>query len=121
MMIESRQLVNTRLKAIHPRVYFLRAPDKADFPYVVYDIEITDLEDDVKLLTLDIDGWDDNPDTTTLESLMESVHASFKNLTIITDKLVITFHTDRRLAMAEGDQQNIIRRKNIYLGRLFER
>jgi hypothetical protein len=121
MMIESRTLVNTRLKTVHPRAYFLRAPDKAVFPYVIYDIEITDIEDGVKLLTLDIDGWDNNPDTSVLETLMESVHASFKNETFITDKMVITFYTDRRIATVEGDQQNIIRRKNIYLGRLFER
>jgi hypothetical protein len=119
-MIEIRKLINSRLKTVHPRVYFLRATEKATFPYLVYTIEITDIEDDVKLLTLDVDGWDKGTDTTAIETLMESVHNLFKDETIVTDKMVISFHSDRRLAV-EDDDQSLNRRKNIYLGRLYER
>jgi hypothetical protein len=119
-MIEIRKLISSRLKTVLPRVYFLRASKKSVFPYLVYTIEITDIEDDVKLLTLDVDGWDKNEDTTALETLMESVHNLFKNETIITEKMVISFHSDRRLPV-EDDDQTLNRRKNIYLGRLYER
>jgi hypothetical protein len=119
-MIEIKKLIKSRLKTVLPRVYFLRASDKSTFPYLVYTIEITDLEDDVKLLTLDVDGWDKGTDTTALETLMESVHNIFKKETIITDKMVISFHSDRRLAVEDNDPA-LNRRKNIYLGRLYER
>lgn len=119
-MIEIRKELNARLKSIHPQVYFLRASEKATFPYLVYEFEIIDLEDGLKLLTLDVDGWDNNPDTTALETLMSNVHASFKETTIINESMVVSFHSDRRLPIIDDDA-SLNRRKYIYLGRLFER
>ncbi|MCM3665511.1 hypothetical protein M3204_13925 [Mesobacillus subterraneus] len=120
MMLEIRKLLNTRLKAIHPRVYFLRAPETAVFPYLVYSFEITNLEDGLSLLTLDVDGWDNTADTTALETMMENVHSSFKEANIFTEKLFVHFHSDRRLPVVDDDP-SLNRRTNIYLGRLFER
>lgn len=119
-MLEIRKLLHSRLKAIHPRVYFLNAPETAQFPYLVYSFEITYLEDDLNLLTLDVDGWDNTADTTALETIMTNVHESFKKATIITDDLMVRFHADRRLPV-EDDDPSLNRRTNIYLGRLFER
>lgn len=119
-MIKIRKLLNSQFKTIHPRVYFLRAPEKAIFPYVVYSFEITDLEDGLKLLTLDVDGWDNNPDTTALETMMASVHDNFKEANIFTDELFVRFHSDRKLPVLDDDP-SLNRRTNIYLGRLYER
>lgn len=119
-MLEIRKLLHSQLKAIHPRVYFLKAPKSAVFPYLVYSFELTNLEDGLNLLTLDVDGWDQNPDTIPLETMMDSVHASFKEANIVSDKLYVHFHTDRRLALTDDDP-SLNRRTNIYLGRLFER
>jgi len=119
-MIEIRKLLYSRLKAIHPRVYFLRAPETAVFPYLVYSFELTNLEDGLNLLTLDVDGWDNVADTTALETMMDNVHTSFKEANIVTEELYVHFHTDRRLALTDDDP-SLNRRTNIYLGRLFER
>lgn len=119
-MLEIRKFLNARLKDIHPRVYFLHAPETATFPYVVYSFEITNLEDGVSLLTLDVDGWDNNPDTTMLEMMMMNVHDSFKEAHVLTEKLFVHFHTDRRLPVQDNDP-SLHRRTNIYLGRLYER
>ncbi|WP_423408021.1 hypothetical protein AABM38_20465 [Heyndrickxia sp. MSNUG] len=120
MMLEIRKLLHSKLKAIHPRVYFLRAPETAVFPYLVYSFELTNLEYGLNLLTLDVDGWDNAADTTALEAMMDSVHSSFKEANIVSDKLYVHFHTDRRLALTDDDPA-LNRRTNIYLGRLFER
>lgn len=119
-MIEIRKLIKSKLKAIHPRVYFLRAPKAAVFPYLVYTFEITNLEDGLNMLTLDVDGWDNRTDTNELETIMMNVHASFKEASMITDTLVVHFHSDRRLPVLDDDPA-LNRRTNIYLGRLFER
>ncbi|WP_226085647.1 hypothetical protein [Mesobacillus sp. S13] len=119
-MLEIRKLLNSRLKSIHPRAYFLKAPETAVFPYLVYSFEITYLEDGLNLLTLDVDGWDNAADTTALETMMNNVHEQFDDDKVITDTHVISFHADRRLAV-EDDDPSLNRRTNIYLGRLFER
>lgn len=119
-MIEVRKLLKSRLKGIHPRVHFLRAPENADFPYLVYSFQIANLPDGLNLITLDVNGWDINPDTTGLETLMESVHSSFKDANIITEKLVVHFYSDRQFPV-DDDDPTVKRRTNIYIGRLFER
>lgn len=119
-MIEIRKAVYNQLKAVHPRVYFLRAPETAVFPYLVYEMEITDLGDRLKLLTVDVDGWSHDPDTTDLENIMSNTKNRFDRAIIVNEKLVVNFYLDRQLALTDEDP-SIHRRKYIYQGRLFER
>jgi hypothetical protein len=119
-MKEVRQAINNNLKSIQPRTYFLQSPPGAPFPRLVYTIEITNLEDELKLVTLDVDGWDNQKDTTALEDLMTSVKNAFNKNLVINDKLFISFYLDRQLALTDDDPQ-LNRRTNIFLGRLYER
>lgn len=119
-MIDARKAIYAQLKAVHPRVYYLRAPETADFPYLVYEFEITDLGDGLQLLTLDVDGWDNRADTTELENLMMATKSRFNRSIVIDDKQVIHFYLDRQLALVDEDP-SLNRRKYIYQGRLFER
>ena len=121
-MIELRKALHPRLRAIHPRAYFQRAPDTAQFPYITYSFEMIPDGEGFELVVLDIDGWDmpDDGDTTGLERLMSDVKRSMDKKTLTTDDLVVSFYLDRKLAL-EDDNPKIIRRKYVYQGRLFER
>ena len=121
-MIELRKALHPRLRAIHPRAYFQRAPDTAQFPYITYSFEMIPDGEGFELVVLDIDGWDmpDDGDTTGLESLMSYVKRSMDKKTLTTANLVVSFYLDRKLSL-EDDNPKIIRRKHIYQGRLFER
>lgn len=121
-MIELRKALHPRLRAIHPRAYFQRAPDTAQFPYITYSFEMIPDGEGFELVVLDIDGWDmpDDGDTTRLENLMADVDRAMNKTTLTTDDLVVSFYSDRKLAL-EDDNPKIIRRKYVYQGRLFER
>ena len=121
-MIELRKVLHPRLRAIHPRAYFQRAPDTAQFPYITYSFEMIPDGEGFELVVLDIDGWDmpDDGDTTGLEGLMSDVKRSMDKKTLTTDDLVVSFYLDRKLAL-EDDNPKIIRRKYVYQGRIFER
>lgn len=121
-MIELRRALHSYLRSIHPRVYFQRAPDTAQFPYITYSFEMIPDGEGFELVVLDIDGWDmpDDGDTTGLEGLMSDVKRSMDKKTLTTDDLVVSFYLDRKLAL-EDDNPKIIRRKYVYQGRLFER
>src|SRR5690554_5040168 len=92
LMIELRKALHPRLRAIHPRAYFQRAPDTAQFPYITYSFEMIPDGEGFELVVLDIDGWDmpDDGDTTGLESLMSDVKRSMDKKTLTTDDLVVS-------------------------------
>jgi len=121
-MIELRRALHPHLRSIHPRAYFQRAPDTAQFPYLVYRMEIRDDGEALQLITLDIDGWarPETGDTTELENLMTAVNAGMNKVTLTTDSLVVSFYLDRKLPLLDDDPR-ILRRKYIYQGRMFER
>lgn len=119
-MIELRTITQSQLKAVHPRVYFQVAPENEKFPYLVYDLRVYDSGENHQLVTLDVDGWGNSADTTTLETLMADVNKNLNKQTVITDNIVVTFYLENKLAMTDDDPR-IKRRKYIYQGRLFER
>lgn len=119
-MIDIRNVIVNKLKTIHPRVYFVKPSSTATFPYLVYDVNITSLEDGLQLVTLDVDGWDNSSDTTALENLMTLVKETLDDQTIIVEELAVTFYLDRKTTLTD-ENPSIIRRKYIFDGRLYER
>ena len=121
-MIELRKALHPLLQAIHSRVYFQRAPDTAQFPYLTYRFEVTTYGEGFEFVTLDVDGWDlpNDGDTTQLENLMADVKRELDKAVLTTENLVVSIYLDRKLPL-EDENPNIIRRKHIYQGRLFER
>ena len=121
-MIELRRVLHLHFRSIYPRVYFQKAPDTAQFPYLTYSLEVMPDGECFELLALDIDGWDmpDDGDTTQLENLMTDVKRELDKAVLTTENLVVSIYLDRKLPL-EDENPNIIRRKHIYQGRLFER
>jgi hypothetical protein len=119
-MINIRKVIQAHLKTIHPQLHFMQAPESAKFPYLVYQIEITNLGDDLQMVTLDVDGWDNKSDTTELETIMDKVKQSLNKQIMITPKLAVFLDLDRRLTLTDSDPR-LNRRKYIFNGRLYER
>ncbi len=121
-MIELRRALHSYLMSIHPRVYFQRAAETAQFPYLVYRFEVMDDGEGFQVITLDIDGWDlpSDGDTTQLENLMADVKRELDKAVLTTENLVVSIYLDRKLPL-EDENPNIIRRRHTYQGRLFER
>ena len=132
-MLEIREALNTYLKNLHPRVYFQAAPEKAAFPYVIYDLPSTFCDGEAtEVITIDIDGWDQNTlaDTTTIETLMKTMNGKkdevtgqptgFDKATIITADFAIIFYLENKIPIIDPDP-TIKHRRYIYMGRLIRR
>lgn len=120
-MIELRKIIQRQLKGIHPRVYFQMAPETATFPYLVYDIvNINDDGEGHQLVTFDVDGWNDENDTTALENLMESVNAGMNKKVAVEGNTTVVFYLESKIPIFD-DETALKRRKYTYQGRLFGR
>ena len=120
-MIEFRKAVLLKLKTIHPRVYFQSAPETATFPYLVFDFpSIPDDGEGREFAIVDVDAWDVNPDTTTLETLITSVNSALNKSTLTSGNMTATFYLDTKIPLTDDDPL-IRRRKYIYQARIFKR
>ena len=122
-VIEIREIIQTALNSVHPRVYYQTAPDTAVFPYLVYDLPNSTDDGTLEQFVLDVDAWDrpSNGDTTIVEILIDSADKSLHRKTItVDDNLAVTFYRENRLTLTDDDP-NIKRRKYIYKIRTFER
>ena len=118
-MIAIRTSLTAFLRAIHPRVYFERAPTTAVFPYLVFDFQLYPDGEGFELCTLSIDGWDKNTDTTALETLMAIVKTLDKK-TITNSELIVTFFLENMIPLTDEDE--VIRRRNYnFSGKLFRK
>lgn len=120
-MIELRKILRAQLEAIHPRAIFQNTTDTVQFPYLVYDIPNVYFDGESgQIATVDVDGWDDDPDTAALENLMALVRSYLDKKTFQTEKIAVTFYLDSVLPLTDEDP-HIKRRKYIFQARLFER
>jgi hypothetical protein len=114
--VEIRKEIKASLKSVHPRVFFQDAPDNAVYPYLVYDLPNSDDDGLMERFVLDVDGWDSpvDGDTTTIESLMNSVDAELhRKVVVVNDELALIFYRENRLSPIDDDKR-IKRRKYVY-------
>lgn len=119
-MIELRKALNAQLKTVHPRVYFQVAPELADFPYLTFEFITTDDGEGQELAIIDVDGWDINPDTTTLETLMTALNTAINKRVISSGNMTATLFLDRKIPLIDDDPL-IKRRKYIYQARMHKK
>jgi len=120
-MIELRKALNAQLKTVHPRVYFQQAPELAPFPYLVFDFpSIYDDGEGQEFAIVDVDAWDVNPDTTSLETLISSVNSALNKSTLTSGNITAAFYLDTKIPLTDDDPL-IRRRKYIYQARIFRR
>lgn len=119
-MIEIRQILHPYLLTLHPRAWFDRAPNNAQYPYLVYTFSV--IQDDgqgYQQMTLDVDGWDDREDTTRLEVLMSTVEAGLDKHGLVGTGVVLRFYIENKNSIPEDD--GIQRRRYMFQGRVFKR
>lgn len=118
-VIELRKAIKALLSAAHPQVYYERADQDAVFPYLVYNL-INSIDDGtLENFVLDVDGWDANPDTTALETMMAAADSALHRVTVNdTGKICVTFYRENRLTLTDDDPR-IRRRKYIYQARAY--
>ena len=120
-MIDLRKAILAKLKAIHPRVYFQRAPELSSFPYLVFDIpNIYDDGEGSETATVDVDAWDASADTTALETLITLVNTGLNKSTLTSGNLTATFYLDTKIPLTDDDPL-IHRRKYIYQAKIYKR
>jgi hypothetical protein len=113
-IIEIRKYLLILLKSIHPRVYFEQAPDNAVYPYIVYNLPNSFEEGIMEQFVLDIDAWDNSKDTTSLETLIDSVDQSLhRKVAVVNDTMAFIFYRENRLSLTDDDPR-IRRRKYVY-------
>ena len=119
-MINLRKQLNVLLKAIHPRSYFQTAPDAALFPYVVYDLPNSFSNEEQDIFSLDVDIWDNNADTTDLETLSSAIWKGLHKYRHIDESIQFTIYKENRLSLTDDDIR-IKRRKLIFQIRYYDR
>jgi hypothetical protein len=120
-VIELRTALQTLLKTVHARVYYQTAPDTAVFPYLVFDLPNSVDSGTLENFILDIDFWDDDTNTTALETLADSVDIILHRKTLlITDKMCMAIYRDNRLNVSDDDPR-IRRRRYTYQARTYQK
>lgn len=117
--IELRKVIAAALKTVHPRVYYERAPDKAQYPYLVWELPDSINDGYRERWRLEIDGWDApaNGDTVALETLMDKVNSAIDEMVELKN-LVVVVRLQNRLSL-QDDDPSIRRRKYVYAVRTF--
>lgn len=121
-VLEIRRTIQDALKAIHPRVWYERAPDAAQFPYLVFLLENAIDEPGLERFVLDVDGWDAPADgsTVALEQLMEAVDQALHKRVVNAEDVSFVIYRDRRFPV-DDDDERIRRRKAIFEIRAIEK
>lgn len=110
-LLELRGILQTYFKLKHSRVYFQQAPDNATYPFVVYDLPNSIDDGAMENFVLDIDVWDNSPNTTVLETLASDIDTGLHRITIVSNGLGATFYRENRQAMLDDDSR--LRRRRL--------
>lgn len=130
-MLELRKQLIRKLKEYAPdvevndeiksRVHFHEADDDTPFPYVVFDLPNTFMNEEQEVFVLDVDIWDMQDDSTTIEELSEIIWKKLNKYYFINNKIQFTIHRSLRLPPLDETERNIKRRKLTFELRYFDR
>jgi hypothetical protein len=123
-IISVRKDIKSFLKSIHPnvtidgesksRVHYEVAPEDAPYPFLAYILNNSTDDGTTERFVLEIDGWDNQADTTALETLMSDLDAELHRRTVmIDDNLSATYYRENRLTIKDPDAQ-LRRRQYVY-------
>ena len=111
-MIELRTKLFQELKTLHPRVYFQHATEDHAFPYVTYNFLPSFMVDaGMESMLMDVDVWDNNTNTTAIETLAQKVWEKFHHYKHVDEDIFLSIYRDSRMPEIEDDEPSIRRRK----------
>jgi hypothetical protein len=118
-MIKIRKILLDYLKSVHSRVYYEVAPETATLPYVVFDLpNSVNFEADRQDFTLEIDVWDNNKDTTGIETLTTNIDKVLHKLRHLDNDYLLIIERNNRLNISDPDLK---RRMLRYTVKVYER
>ena len=111
-MIELRTKLTQAMKTIHPKVYFQRASEDNAFPYLTYTFLPSYMVDEgTEIIPMDVDVWDNQTDTTELETIAQSIWNIFNGYDYVDDTIYFRVLRENRFPELEDDEPSIRRRK----------
>jgi hypothetical protein len=114
-----RVAISATLAAVHGQVHYEHAPNNATYPYLVYNLPYSLDSGTLEQFTLDVDGWDNDTDTTALEDMMYKADQALHRTSVIVDNLALIIYRDNRLILDEKESR-LRRRKYVYQIRAYE-
>lgn len=120
-MVDLRRELTKLLKKYHSRVYFQKASSTAKMPYIVFDLPNAFDNEGQEIFNLDIDIWDNQQDTTELETLASQLWKELNYYRHIDESIQFSIYRENRLPPLDEDDNNIKRRKLIFQLKYFDR
>jgi hypothetical protein len=95
-ILEARIKYTADLKTIIPRVFYEDSPpDGTTYPFVVFEFVDTNADGaSTEIFDLYIDGWDDDSDTTVLETLMFNINNLIDKKTYEVSESTLSFRAE---------------------------
>lgn len=116
----ARTAIKTQLLACADRVYFDHANPKAEFPYVVYNVEELDVNSGLTLCELEVNVMDYGEETAVCEALADTIQSALHFYHYLDAEIGFSLYRERRQPIQEEDKK-IIRRRLTFEMRLYER
>lgn len=120
-MIELRTELTRLLKTYHLRSSFQQATDKTAFPYIEFDLPNSFDNEGQEVFNLDVDIWDDNEDTTEIETLASAIWKGLNHYHFMNENIQFSIYRENRLPPLDEKESHIKRRKLIFSLRYFDR
>lgn len=117
-MINLLELITTKLKEVNSRVYLEQAPERTEFPYLVYTLPNSTEQEQREDFILAITVWDDSNDTVILETLADNVDKKINRLKYIDGNIQVCFYRINRLMLTDPNP-NIRRRELRYQAKTY--
>ncbi|TYS68658.1 hypothetical protein FZC76_06845 [Sutcliffiella horikoshii] len=119
-MIELRNALKPLLTLHYPKVYYQKVPDIIIYPHVVYDLPTSFVDEDIEVFNLDVDIYDNNLDTTSIEEISDKFWRGLDKARYLDENIQFTIYRENRLPPINTDT-NINQRKLIFQLRYFDR
>lgn len=131
-MIRLRTVLTSLLKEFHPdtlgdngemksRVHFQKTKEGTPFPYIIYNLPNSIDSDQQEIFNFDVDIWDNQEDTTYLETLADTIWKKLNHYRYMDDEIQFSIYRENRLPPLEDADPSINRRKLIFQLRYFDR
>lgn len=130
-MIKIRAKLTSLLKTYFPnkvvegisksRVHYQTAPFGTPMPYLIYNFLPSFMNDEQEVIPLDIDIWDNQKDTTEIETLATDLWKDFRKFRYIDENMQFTIHRETRVPELDEAEIGIRRRKLTFQIRYFDR
>jgi len=120
-MIELRKVMNNILKTYHSKVYFQQVPDTATFPYLTYEFLPSFAEGHQEIIPFDVDVWDENSDTTVIETLNNTIWKGLDRYVHNSESIQFSIFRESRYPIIDEAEPQLRRRKLSFQLRYFDK